>query len=143
MARFVSLTVGVALVLVVAPGCGSKSRWQHAAVEGKVTLDGAPVERGLITFVPTGETKGVTTGAPIENGQYRIAAADGPVVGANRVEITASRKTGRKIQKAMADPGTMMDETVEAVPPKYNKQSTLQREVKAENNVFDFDLRTR
>lgn len=143
MTRFISLTLGVALMLALACGCGSKSRWQHAAVEGKVTLDGAPIERGSILFIPTGQTQGVATGAAIENGQYRIAAADGPVVGANRVEISASRKTGRKIQAAMSDPGKTMDETVEAVPAQYNKKSTLQREIKPEKNVLDFELRTK
>ena len=139
MTRFVS----VLLILAVACGCGSKSRWQHAAVEGKVTLDGVPIERGAINFIPTGQTQGVATGAAIENGQYHIAAADGPVVGMNRVEISAPRKTGRKVQAAMSDPGKTMDETVEAVPAKYNRTSTLEREIKPEKNVLDFDLRTK
>ena len=135
--------IWIALILALACGCGSKSRWQHAAVEGKVTLDGVPIERGAITFVPVGQTQGVATGAAIENGQYHIAAADGPVVGTNRVEISAPKKTGRKVQAAMSDPGKTMDETVEAVPAKYNRNSTLEREIKPEKNVFDFDLRTK
>lgn len=136
-------SVSVVLILALACGCGSKSRWQHAAVEGEVTLDGVPIERGSIRFIPTGQTQGVPTGAAIEKGQYRIAAADGPVVGTNRVEISASRKTGRKIQAAMSDPGKTMDETVEAVPARYNKKSTLEREIKSEKNVLDFELRTK
>ena len=35
-----------------------------------------------------------------------------------------------------------MDETQEAIPPQYNTQTTLRRELKPGENVHDFDLKT-
>ncbi len=82
----------------------------------------------------------MVAGGPIRDGRYSISAGQGPVVGLNRIEIHAQRKTGKNIPAALADPGEMMDETGEAIPDRYNTKSTLQREVKPGRNVFDFEL---
>jgi len=136
MVRTLTATVLVSLFL----GCGKGDGVTRAAVEGKVTLDGAPVEAGAISFIPTGGTKGPAVGGEIQNGQYSIPASEGPVVGRQRVEIRAPRKTGKMIQAPMAEPGTMVEETAESVPKQYNSESTLEREVKAGKNVLDFEL---
>ena len=63
-------------------------------------------------FYPTGDTKGPTTGGNIEDGQYSIAVPKGPIVGRTRVEIRATRKTGRKVETPMAAQGVMVDEMI-------------------------------
>jgi hypothetical protein len=63
------------------------------------------------------------------------------VVGKNRVEIKGFRKTGRKMPDPMAfGTKTLTDEIIQIVPPEYNSQSTLTREIKAGSNTLDFDL---
>jgi hypothetical protein len=126
--------------------CGCADRdGGRAAVKGKVTLDGVAIgEEGAtatISFFPTGATKGPAAGGQIQGGQYSIAASQGPAVGRNRVEIHASKMTGRKV--ADVHDGHMMDEMIEIIPARYNSESTLQRELKPGHNTLDFELSTR
>lgn len=123
-------------------GCG-KGDGNRAAVSGKVTLDGAPVATGSITFFPMGNTKGCTAGGDIRDGQYSISVAKGPVIGHNRVEIRATEKTGRKVQAPMSAKGVLTDESVQVIPDRYNSVSTLECDVEQGNNVLDFTLTRR
>jgi hypothetical protein len=129
--------------MLLCSGCGKSDGLDRAAVAGKVTLDGVPVTGGNITFFPQGGTKGPSAGGTIEDGRYSITAARGPVVGSNRVEIRATKKTGRKVQAPMSDRGVLTDEFVEAVPARYNSQSTLECRVEPGDNNLDFTLTSR
>jgi hypothetical protein len=125
-------------------GCGRNDGVQRATVTGRVTFGGAEITEGSIAFYPIGATKGPSAGGAIQKGRYAVAAAQGPVVGRNRVEIRGPlRKTGRKIQSNVGPPGVMMDEEVEAVPDRYNSKSTLNCEIKPGNNTLDFELATK
>jgi len=121
-------------------GCGPSGGPRRASVEGTVTLDGEPIEHGSIAFYPDGDTEGMVAGGEIRDGRYSISADKGPVIGQNRIEIHASRKTGKKIPDPYGGPGQTIDESVEAVPECYNAKSTLRREVQPGSNVFDCEL---
>jgi hypothetical protein len=69
-------------VCLCASGCGPAPK----AVEGTVTLDGAPLNEAVVMFVPL-EHGRAKTGAKIENGKYTLADKDGLLPGAYRVEI--------------------------------------------------------
>ncbi len=61
-----------------------------------------------------------------------------------RVEIRAQRKTGNKIAAGSpAPPGTMIDETEEAIPARYNNESTLRVDVTTGRNSHEFKLATK
>lgn len=126
------LTAGLVMVFV---GCGSPDQ---VLIEGRVTLDGQPVGPGSIVFLPETDGEATKFAAPIEDGQYRIGTERGAKPGTFRVEISWSKKTGRQLPSA--DPGIMMDEMQEAIPPLYNTQTTLVREIKPGENIHDFDL---
>lgn len=128
-----------ALLVMLAAGC-SKSDPNRGTVAGRVTLDGQPLERGVIQFVPIDGTQGIATGGSIEKGLYRLADAAAPAVGHNRVEIRAMRPTGNKVPKPFASPGEMIDELVAAVPPQYNSNSKLTVEVTPGENAADFAI---
>ena len=118
-------------------GCGGGS----AGVHGKVTLDGQPLETGVISFQPMEGTAGPAAGATIAQGEYKVQGEAMPSPGTYRVEIKSQKKTGKKMPVGSpAPPGTMAEETIEAVPPQYNKKSTLQRELKGGQNTVDFEL---
>jgi hypothetical protein len=121
-------------------GCGRSDGLQRAAVGGKVTLDGVDVSEGTIAFYPSGGSKGPAVGGIIQDGQYAIAEEKGPAIGHARVEIHASKKTGRKMQMPMAGPGVMIDEIIEIIPKRYNTQSVLVAELDCGQNVFDCEL---
>ncbi len=130
--------LAVAALVLAAAGCGDA-----VAVSGKVTLDGVPVESGTVTFVPEDTSKGQGAGATITNGEYKIEGV-GPPPGSYRVEIKSQKKTGKKVVAGSpAPPGTMVDETVEAIPAKYNAKSELKAVLKSGANPLDFELKGR
>ncbi len=134
-------------LLALAPiSCGGSAGGpQRGAVRGKVSLDGEPVESGSITFFPTGDTQGPVSGGQIDNGSYSIAGGNGPVVGRNRVEIRWPRNTGNTITLPADGLGSgemTQQERVEAIPAKYNANSTLIHQVKPGKNTIDFELKS-
>src|SRR5262245_53633456 len=69
-------------------------------VTGVVQVDGEPLERGSISFVPVDDKgaiahgRGPVGGASIVEGTYRLE--EGLTVGRYRIEIQGIRNTGRK-----------------------------------------------
>jgi hypothetical protein len=129
-------------ILVLAGGC-SKDHANRGAIQGEVKLDGRPIEEGSILFTPVDGTKGTVAGTQIEKGHYRIAGHNGPALGWNSVAISTLRKTGRMVEKPMAPPGQMVEEYVEAVPTRFNSESTLKFEVKPGENTADFEVNSK
>ena len=123
-------------------GC-SDSPADHNAIRGEVKVDGQPIERGMIMFVPLPGAKGQTAAGPIKDGKYDISAEAGPTVGTQRVEIHSTRKTGKKIQKAFAPKGEMVDEEGEGVAKRFNSASKLTTDVKAGENVANFQVESK
>jgi hypothetical protein len=138
LARFCA----ICLVLATCIGCGKKGP-RRAAVSGHVTLDGQSIDKGVIQFLPVEGTIGPETGGVISKGQYDISQQRGAVVGKNRVELRASKKTGQKIQDPTGRTGVLTDEYKEVFPPDSNTNSTLVREIKDDPNTLDFDIRTK
>ena len=129
------------LILILAFGCNRYDGPRRGAVEGRVTLGGQPVTEGSIEFMPTGGNKGPVAGGSIQDGQYAIDEPSGPVVGLNMIAISAFKKTGRKFaEPPPSPPGTMTDETVEAVPPRYNVNSELTSDIVSGDNELNFEL---
>ena len=129
------------IVLTVFPpliGCGTSSDGlQRAAVHGQITVGGEPLEYGAIKFYPTEGTQGPSTGTQIKSGQYAISKKKGPVVGKNRIEITGSKSTGKTTRIST---GQEIPEMVPVVPPEYNTNSELIRDIKLGDNTLDFTL---
>ena len=124
------------LLVVVCGGCGGGDA-NRGAVQGRVTLDGQPIETGEITFFPTDGNQGPVAGGRIRDGNYSIAAPMGPAIGPNRVEISANKMTGKQLP---GPGGKLIDQSVEAVPAQYNTDSQLIQEVMQGKNQIDFEL---
>lgn len=125
--------------LLIGTGCGRGTG--GVAVSGKVTLDDQPLASGTISLVPEGP--GVATAATISAGAYSIPAREGPTAGTYRVEVHSIQSSGRAAKK-IVDPDYAGDETIDVVPAKYNRDTTLRAEVKAQGpNTFDFDLKSK
>lgn len=128
-------TSGLCLFLLA--GCGSESN--RSGLEGTVTLNGQPLAEGSITLRPLPGTHGPTAGGKIANGKFTILPEQGTFSGTFRVEITASRKTGKQKKDALL--GIMVDEYERIIPDRYNRQSELTCEVTADRpNQFAFEL---
>ena len=128
--------VWIVLLLI---GCGQQGDRQR--LEGTVTLDGAPLAEGQITFLPQSGTKGPTAGGQIAEGYFSIPNEGGTFTGAFLVKITATRKTGKQVMNYALN--EMIDESEQFLPLRYNRQSELTREVTASGpNQFEFALKS-
>ena len=86
---------------------------QRATVRGTVTVDGQPLQSGSIALLPQPGTKGPSVGGAIESGSYVLAGDSGPVRGSYRVEIRATRKTGRQVRNTMRPPPDNLVDEIE------------------------------
>lgn len=130
-------------------GCGGgETGIRRGRVEGEVTWNGNPVEEGVVLFVPQGAVGLGSSPVPAQvvQGKYTLSAEDGPIVGQHRVEVRASRKTGKKTPEPTAamkrfDPTLKSVELTEQyLPARFNSASTLTQEVQAGENLIDFHL---
>jgi hypothetical protein len=131
------LATAVAALALATAGCSQDPN--KATVKGRVTLDGVAVEKGAVQFSPLdGKT---STGKPgmIENGEY---AAEIPV-GTMRVVINAPKKSGKKRKLYDTPDSPVVEDTVEAIPAKYNKDSILKKDIQPGEQTINFDLTTK
>ena len=114
---------------------------QRVPVSGSVQYNGKAIAVGGVRFIAQDQS-GISTNGPIHDGKYELAADQGPTPGKYKVQITWPKKTGRKINKSeIADPEYIEEETIEQIPPKYNRDTTLEVEIKSGKNQHDFDLK--
>lgn len=100
---------------------------KRAAVSGIITVAGAPLRWGSITFTPAADQHAPSAFAMISHGKYSLAAESGPMQGNNRVTICS-------LGDVVPEP------TIEAVW-EFPKLNGLVVQVAKGKNVFDFDLK--
>jgi hypothetical protein len=130
--RFLGLGSLLAAVAVLLAGCSGN---QTAAVTGMVRVDGEPLEKGSISFVPV-DGKGVTAGGEILDGKYTVAKVS---PGTMTVQIRYPKVAGTKKLDDTPESPTR-DVFREALPAKFNDRTELRLEVQAGNNEKDWDL---
>ena len=111
-------------------GCSRSDRPDLAPVSGRVTLDGKPLQRAVITFQPQ---QGRASRAELKpTGHYEllyIRDIKGAKLGQHTVRIGVPGGEGESIGGI--------------VPARYNTATTLSAEVKPEENRFDFNLQSK
>jgi hypothetical protein len=127
------LLAGSALVLFATVGCEHDRRIE---IGGLVTLDGVPLQRGVVEFAPA-DGRGPTAGALISDGRYTIRVAPGIM----KVRIQGYKVVGE--ERAVAeDPESPVVPKVEPIlPARYNAETTLTFEVVRSTTSADFALR--
>ena len=89
--------------IVGCSGDGTAGRKPTHAVQGTVTLAGAPVANATVMFTPAGSDQRVATGQTDDNGKYTLTTydtGDGAIVGEYRVLVIRSAKkadTGKAV----------------------------------------------
>lgn len=122
---------GWCLVLLVACGCGSAGPKLYD-VSGTVTWEGQPLKDGDIQFTPADESL-VPASAKIVDGKYALQAP----AGAHKVEV-------RAVRAGKFDPVMNAATPVQYIPARYNDQTTLTADVKADGpNQINFPLTAR
>ena len=136
------LTVMVCLSVVALQGCGGGVK--YAAVSGKVTLDGKPLAKALVTFNPVPKpgsdlAGNSASGTTDENGQYNLRTydnggwKDGAQLGKHKVTISVQQSRGEGDRAIIR----------ETLPKKYNLETTLQADVTGDGKPIDFPLTSR
>ena len=119
------------LLVLAAAGCHRGP--QIAPVSGRVTLDGKPLAMAEVKFEPP--VGRASHGRTNDNGEYQLRYTRdemGALVGQHTVRILSATEVTLPGGKFVLRP--------QMVPPQYNTKSDVKREVKAEDNRFDFDI---
>ena len=149
-ARSFFVLVASSVLCVAAAGCGGSPTYdgpERAAVIGKVTFSGQPVETGMITFIPE-DSSARTVSAAIGGGGYLLSEGHGPNLGAYKVSISATKQLGdtASAEVYVQDEGDgsgrkrRIKKPEELLPAKYNTETELKADIKSGSNTFDFDL---
>jgi len=129
--RFAAGIAAAGLLLLGLAGCGEESSENTARLKGSVTLDGDPIAKGTINFLPEEPGQAAPASAQIAAGQYDVKAVP---LGKVRVQIIATRETGRMITGS-SEP---VPEVLSIIPPKYAQGISIQ--VTGDNSQQDFPL---
>jgi hypothetical protein len=125
------------MIILLLAGCG-KSGPQLAPVRGLVTLDGQPVFEAQLIFQPDEGQGSPSYGVTDKDGQYEVGYKrdqKGALVGWHTVSITMDWQ--------IVGPDGGYIRRAQAIPPRYNTQSELRREVeRGKENVFEFELKS-
>jgi hypothetical protein len=127
-ANCTSIVVAAACLAIVA-GCGDRAP-RIAPVSGRVTLDGKPLGKGSITFVPTATKENQAPGPTAQaltdaDGRYQLSvdvSTPGAVVGKCRIYITTLLSDPATDDR---DAGGPRPKVRDRVPAKYNQGTEL------------------
>ncbi|MFO0956447.1 MAG: hypothetical protein U0800_03145 [Isosphaeraceae bacterium] len=123
-----SILAVVAAAALPSWGCGGASDGpERQPVAGRVSFDGKPLERGLITFQPVDDKLPVVS-AVVEGGEFALPKSEGPAAGPHKVSVWARKATGKKV-KDPDNTGLLVEEHRELIPEQYNLRTTLTAEV--------------
>jgi hypothetical protein len=135
--------LGMTLALTFVIGCSQKT-----SVSGKVTYNGEPVEKGMISFKPSGGT-GRSFGAPIENGAYEVSEAlpgawTAVIVGVKKINFAmSSEEAARKANENKSASGALAGHVSEAADyiPEDAEGNSKTVEITAGSQTMDFDVK--
>lgn len=117
---------------MVLPACGCDRAPPKAIIRGTVSINGKPLEKGVIVFVPS---NGDAITVEIRNGHYEAATIAGKLA----VQISAPIVTGRRPE--YNGPGApMVDIIEERLPARFNRETELIFEAQPGENQKDWPL---
>ena len=134
------MALAVSGLVMAAIGCGERATPVRplGQVNGVVTLNGEPLPKAALFFVPAGVEGQASNAVTDQAGRYELRYDGkfiGAVIGSHRVEI---RTGGEGYDKD----GNFF-ETKERLPAKYHAETKLTAEVAAGPNEINFDLKSR
>lgn len=120
-------------VLFCLSGCGRRDGLTE--INGTVTYDGQPVQKGTISLLPT-DGRGPTAAAVITGGKYSVKIAPGP----KQIKIQGFKVTGQERYKPNDPTSPMVDIQEQILPERYNAKSDLTRDIASGGGTLDFAL---
>lgn len=132
----------VLLALLLGPFAGC-SQGEPATLSGEARYRNEPIADGGVQLIPIAGTPGLGAAAAIVNGHYQFPPQKKLLAGKYRVELDATRPTGRKIPASefSDDPQVeLVDEYEAYLPEHFNIESKLVVDVLPGANKRDFFL---
>ncbi|MDA0284682.1 MAG: carboxypeptidase regulatory-like domain-containing protein [Planctomycetota bacterium] len=122
-------------LLMFVIGCGAPDGPELGTVSGVITLDDKPLQMATIEFSPVAPGGSSSSGRTDATGRYELmylAGKPGAITGQYVVRITTWRQEHV--------PGAAPRVIAELVPPIYNSESKLFRDVISGSSTLDFEL---
>jgi hypothetical protein len=138
LARFVNQVAVVHVLAAMSVGCGKGARppaYPSARLAGMVTVDGQPVAKGVLQFLPPEGSPAAIIQAEIIDGRYTATAVP---VGKIRVLFSGVKETGRVDTKSSSQP---IPEVVNLIPERYRDGMDIQ--VTGDNDGQNFELKSK
>lgn len=127
------------LVVAVLTGCGPKT--DRLPISGTVSLDGAPLDSGTVSFASRPGEKLQSTGALILQGEYSIPAEKGLLPGVYLLQISSPDADAKPILLRTEPGGPAFAVAPDRIPAAYNVESDKTIEVTQEGeNEFNFEI---
>ncbi len=128
--------------LALVAGCGP-SEPKRYGVTGLVKYKGTSIAAGTVTFTPEDPALKSAGGAAIKDGRFEVPQAAGLLAGKYKVSINyPDPKRTPPAPKEGEAPGEGGREVADLLPVKYNRETELRAEVKADgSNDLLFDLK--
>ena len=133
-----ALRLGIPLILWLAIALAGCTRGPATGtINGEVTLDGQPLEKGHVEFSPI-DGQGQTGGAIIDGGKF---SAEIPVA-KMKVAIHSPKVVGKR--KAYDTPESPWeDEVAEALPARYHVNSDITLDVQPGTQAVKYELKSK
>jgi hypothetical protein len=128
-----TMAVGGAILAVAVAGCSSATPSYH--VEGKVTLDKAPVPNAQLVFQPDDRSQGAVAAQTDDDGAYDVDLPSGSYL----VRILAQKSVPANMKVVGPTGVPLKTMTVDVIPAKYNANSDLRRSVSGPTEM-NFEL---
>ncbi len=133
----VAVAAAAALVMAgLSGGCGGAP--PQAQVNGTVTLDGKPLDTGVIHFFPQSDAGGPSASADIKNGRYQLQTGIGPM----KVVVNANKVFGKRKMYDTPD-SPVVEDIRDVLPERYNMKSELKAALTTGPNEVNFDLKSK
>lgn len=134
--------VALAVCLFSIAGCGSGDGLNRKALSGKITLDGAPIPNGSITFEPL-QTGGISGGGVYTNGEYKIEQKVGLPPGKYRVTLTGDDGSNFAVSAGKMPGDDIMPARKNFIPDGWNESKQEIEVTDSGKNVIDFELKSK
>jgi hypothetical protein len=128
--------LGIFLSCLFLVGCGKSG---HAQVSGTVTLDGKPVNKGVVTFHPLNQQGAVASGTIDTSGRFTLQVGEEHFVPVGEYEITVLATEPLPETSPGEEPGLR-----DLTPAKYKDTSTsgLRKQLTTGTNTVVLELKS-
>ncbi|MFI4875314.1 MAG: hypothetical protein ACIALR_08250 [Blastopirellula sp. JB062] len=114
-------TILVAFISLMALGCGSSGDPNMVPIRGSVSYQGAPVDDGVVRFVPSAGVKAPVRVAQVVDGAYELDGRFALSPGTYQIQIEGFEGEDMPV----SEPGQVVESRRQILPEQYNVKSKI------------------